>query len=164
MAYICGCLMANFQFKNWKDLTSLIKKEDIYDNEEHEFGIETKPHCTIVFGFDKKITINDIKPFLTIPLDKIKVEADAISLFENDEFDVVKISCKSDALKTLNSSIMKEFDIHSDYPDYEPHITIAYTKPGMGKKYVKKFRSKLNFTPKYFTYSSPDKQTIKFKL
>lgn len=31
---------------------------------------------------------------------------------------------------------LKELDYKNDYPDYTPHITLAYVKSGEGEKYI----------------------------
>ena len=67
----------------------------------------------------------------------IHIEVDGVGVFENDKFDVVKFNVNPDgALQHLFDELSK-FPNSNEYPDYKPHITIAYVKKGMGKKYVK---------------------------
>ena len=63
-----GYLMLYFSFSNWKEFVrNLIKEEDIYDDEENDFGYEDEPHCTILYGLHHYDSIvEDIKPYLYI--------------------------------------------------------------------------------------------------
>ena len=79
-----------------------------------------------------------------------------ISKFECEKFDVLKCAVKSKALKDTNKEIVDKFETHSEYKDYNPHVTIAYMKKGMADKYLKKILDKLillkakNFNFSYF--------------
>jgi 2'-5' RNA ligase len=59
-----------------------------------------------------------------------------LSLFENEEYDVLKCSVDSESLHALNKQA-RELEHTNNYPDYIPHLTIAYLNPGEGKKYLK---------------------------
>ena len=41
---MAGCLMLKLSITNWKDVISLIHKEDLYRANDKKFGIETDPH------------------------------------------------------------------------------------------------------------------------
>jgi 2'-5' RNA ligase len=96
-------------------------------------GCEDTPHVTVRYG------LWDGSPANAIPLiqsaGSLKYTLGDITLFENDEFDVLKISVDSPDLTALNEKL-KALDHTDTYPGYHPHVTIAYLKPGMGKKYV----------------------------
>src|SRR4051812_49300035 len=97
-----------------------------------EDGRETEPHVTVKYGLheeDPKTTAEALKGGAPIdaPLGKV-------SIFSNDKFDVVKIGVTSHDLHRLNKKISKL--PHTDsHPDYNPHLTLAYVKPGLGDKY-----------------------------
>jgi 2'-5' RNA ligase len=58
-----------------------------------------------------------------------------VSAENNKNFDVVKFNVvPSFTLQNLNSKL-SEFPNSNEYPEYKPHITIAYVKKGSGKKY-----------------------------
>lgn len=65
----------------------------------------------------------------------IEINLGKISIFENEKEDVVKISVVSPRLVQLNSIINRHFENTETHPDYIPHVTLAYVKPGLGKKY-----------------------------
>jgi len=62
-----------------------------------------------------------------------------ISIFENDNFDVVKFDIIGDSKTKLNKMNAKLVKLPhtTDYPDYHPHTTIAYVKAGTGNDYTK---------------------------
>jgi hypothetical protein len=44
----------------------------------------------------------------------------------------------------------------TNFPDYHPHATIGYLKPGTGKKYVELFKDKqYEVVPEKIVYSKP---------
>ena len=130
-----GCVMLELDIDNWKEITSFIKKEDVYDVEG--FGIEDEPHVTLLYGLEKSVTTDDVKEKLKDFKD-IDVKIESIDIFENEYFDVVKFNVKK--TKQLQSifDTLSKLPNQNKYKDYIPHITIAYVKKGKGKKYVYK--------------------------
>jgi hypothetical protein len=156
--YSSGCLMGYFNtgFKDPK-----IKKEDIYDNDKNEYGLEIEPHVTILYGLtDDKIDEEEIIKLFTL-IDGPTVSTDKITLFENDKFDVVKWDVVSDELIILNKMVSSMFPFKSDYPDYHAHVTIAYCLPGEGEKYTNELKKELTKKIDYWVYSKADGKKIK---
>ena len=95
-------------------------------------GFEEDIHVTVKYGlhthdpFELRQLINGIGP--------IKITLGEISIFENDDQDVIKISVDSPDLVRLNKLISDNFEHTDSYPGYIPHVTIAYVKPGKGKE------------------------------
>ena len=53
----------------------------------------------------------------------------------------------------------------SNFPDYHPHMTIGYLKPGTGKKYTEKLKNQeYELTPIYAVYSKPNGEKEKLKI
>lgn len=104
----------------------------IPDDDLAEDGRETTPHITIKYGIHakccKEIEALELPESITVILGKT-------SLFENDSGDVLKIDVESSGLVDLNKLIANSVKVTDTFPDYHPHATIAYLKPGMGKKY-----------------------------
>lgn len=161
-----GCLMLDFPIKNWKNITDIIKKEDVYD--VPGYGIEDKPHTTALFGFiDEKTNPKDVEKATRKILEgkkKIEAKLKELSLFKNKDFDVLKFDIESDDLHDLNKALRKEFEYKNDHPDYHPHMTIAYLKPGTGEKYVKKLKKPIAFESGRFTYSYPPNEKHIFSI
>jgi hypothetical protein len=152
-----GCLMLFFDIENWDYfIKNYIKEEDVYDDENHDFGLEFEAHCTVIYGFNNYDgIIDDIKKHLSNKLPE-DVYTKKISIFPKDDhknYDVVKFDIISEQLKKLNNIFKDNFKITSDYPDYHPHMTIAYVQPGKGKEYTKKKNIKIKLKSKQFVYS-----------
>jgi len=154
-----NCLMLNVDIPNWEDLVrQLIDENDVYDNEDHEYGYEFEPHVTILYGIHNNVTISDLQRYL-IPPHEVEVTMTNISVFENNEFDVVKFDIESPELVTINRELRDEIDYTETYPDYHPHMTLCYVKPGTGKKYVNDKMTPIKLLGSIYDYSIPDENT-----
>ena len=139
-----------------KDLQKKIPSRELYTEEDNEdYGLEKQSHVTLVPCLDNDIDIDKLKSYLK-PINEYNIVLTDISKFECEEFDVLKCAVKSKALKDTNKEIVDKFETHSEYKDYNPHMTIAYMKKGMADKYLKKILDKLillkakNFNFSYF--------------
>lgn len=166
--YGCVMLYMKIKDKDWKSFQDMIDDEDIYTEKgDQSYGREDEPHVTILYGLHATITdstieelINEIKP----PV----LNLNKIGIFENEKFDVVKfdiIGESKERLSKMNAKFAK-LPHTTDYPDYHPHATIAYVKPGTGKKYVKTFSGEeiISITPTDVVYSKADGTKNKYKL
>jgi 2'-5' RNA ligase len=84
-----------------------------------------------------------------------------MSLFENDEYDVLKFNVISNDLAKLNKLMKGNFEYTSNYPNYIPHLTIAYLKKGEGKKYIKNMETLEIENINNFIYSDKDYKETK---
>ena len=152
-------LMISFDTPEFvKDLQNKIPEDELYtdDNSPHDYGLEKETHVTLVPCLDNDTKINDIKKYLK-EISRYKTILTNISLFKNDDYDVLKCDAQSVLLKDTNKNITEEFPTHSEFKDYHPHLTIAYLKSGMGDKYVKDYLMPLVILePKSFLYSFYD--------
>lgn len=154
-----GCVMLFFDFPEMKQIHSLIKPEDLYeDPEDSSFGLESEPHCTLLFGLHEEVPTEDIKKIL----DKYSFTTCQISepsLFKNDKYDVLKFEVYEDSLYKINQEL-RRYPHTNNFPDYQAHCTIAYIKKGLGQKYVdllnKKEMTQFELPPSYSIYSKPD--------
>ncbi len=106
-----------------------IREEDLIND-----GREPDVHVTVKYG------LHDHDPFTVRPIVRgfgpIKIILGDTSIFENDKEDVVKISVTSDKLIKLNKLVSDNLEHTNTHPDYIPHVTLAYVKPGTGKAYA----------------------------
>ena len=162
--YRYGCVMVYLDIPNWDSIVSHIKSEDLYKPDEKRYGLETNPHVTILYGLHQDVSDEDvINVFSTINIGDISLDIDGIDCFENQDFDVIKMNVKSDTLNFLNKELSK-LPHTTDYPDYKPHITIAYLLPGHGKKYIET-DYKYNFNQvKKIIYSKSNGQKLEITL
>jgi hypothetical protein len=57
--YEKSCLMLDFKIDNWSELLNKVSDDKLYNDETNDFGKETEPHCTVLYGFNQgKETIN----------------------------------------------------------------------------------------------------------
>jgi len=101
-------------------------------------GYEEWPHVTLKYGFtDHPLLLGRLRAFFdSVPPVKIKVSG--LSFFpDSGDGDVLKLDVVSDDLHDLYHLVSDHFDCQDKwYPDYKPHVTIAYLQPGQGKKYA----------------------------
>lgn len=164
-----GCVMLYAEpIPNWDKYLGFIDKKDIYDDEFKDYGLEHTPHCTLLFGIHLNETnTGDIKKFIST-FKPIEVTINEISTFKNDVYDVVKFDVPvTSELKKYHEALKANYPNTQDFPDYHPHMTIAYTLPGTGKKYAKPVKHfKVRFETAVYSFKSngSDKQRIKIKL
>lgn len=159
--YDRGCAMLYFDFPDFNKLTDQIEESDIYT--EEGYGIETEPHVTLLYGFEPEVEESEIKKIID-QIDFSSVKIHNISLFENEDYDVLKFTAASSSLFAANKKLI-DLPHKNDYPDYKPHLTVAYLKSGRGKKYVEKFSGmKWDLKPKYVVYSKPSGEKIRIEI
>lgn len=143
--YDFGCVMLYPKIDDWKNIISMINEEDVYKPEDKTYGIEKSPHITLLYGLHKDVSKEDVKD----AIDKFKgkeisIKVDGVGIFENEEFDVVKLNIIGN-LDDINKELCK-LPHTNDYPDYKPHMTISYVNKGTSKKYIdKNFRFNIDF-------------------
>lgn len=151
-----NCLMLKFEIPNWTDVVkNLIDVDDIYNNDANSYGLEYEPHVTLLFGIHDYVNSNVFKNIL-VPIRHIKCKTSNISIFENEEFDVVKFDIDGNYLHKINHDLRNNVDYTTSYPEYHPHMTIGYVKSGTGKKYKKTFKNPLIITPTEYIYGKTD--------
>jgi 2'-5' RNA ligase len=164
-----GCIMLYTQIPDWDNKLAIIDKKDIYDDEFHDYGLEHTPHCTLLFGIHLDETEpQDIKKLIAT-FNPITVTIDTISGFSNDDYDVVKYDVPvTPELKKYHDALLANLPNTQSFPDFHPHMTIAYVNKGEGKKYhqkVKPFKVKFNTAVYSFAAgNSTKKNRIKVKL
>lgn len=160
-----GCVLFLLKIKEWKSIIGKIDEDDVYLVEDDDsYGIETKPHLTLLYGLHEEVTKSDVKSVVDKFKDEdIIIEVDGISIFENKDFDVVKFDVKKTPILNKMNKELKKFPFTSDYPDYHPHITVAYVKKGRGKKYIDK-NFNLEFKATKLEYSRVNDKNYYFKF
>jgi 2'-5' RNA ligase len=164
-SYEYGCVMLYFNFPDIKKIYDLIDDDDVYiDPEDSSFGIEDEPHTTLLFGLHKEVTLDDVKKVLG-KFTYSECTLHNVSIFENDKYDVLKFDVDGNNLHETNDEL-KKYPYTSDYPDYHPHLTIAYLKKGKGNEYVGKLKKLGSFelTPTHSVYSESDGTKTKIKI
>lgn len=155
-----ACIMLDYEQPDFiKDIQKQITDEELYlgeteeEKKTNEYGMEHDCHITICYGLPLDTKFSDIEPYL-FPLSEYKTILVNVSIFENDKYDVLKVSAKCPKAKESNSNIRKNFDVKNDYPDFNAHMTIAYMKKGCAKKYTKEILDRIpTIVPHKFNHS-----------
>lgn len=108
----------------------------IPDGDLAEDGREADPHITVKYGLHG----TPLKKVRALLADEgpITVTMGKTSFFpasKSSSGDVVKVDIDSPDLHRLNKKIADALPHTDTHPEYKPHATIAYVKPGLGKKY-----------------------------
>jgi hypothetical protein len=161
--YDYGCLMIYYDFPQMKFLSKMLEPNDIYTENGDDYGIEDEPHVTLLYGFHKEVKISDLGGILKKHRFG-RCEIYNPSLFKNDTYDVLKFDVNEPTLVKVNSEV-STFPHTTNYPNYHPHLTIAYIKSGFGSKYIRKLGNiKYTLTPLYAVYSEPNGKKTKIPI
>lgn len=152
--YKYGCVMCLVDQDTTKKILnfnySLIDDKHLYGAGSDK-GRETTVHITAFYGLTKSYSENKMQEFLK-GVKPFKVKINGLSIFENDDFDVVKLDVSSKELSALNNKFSK-LPNENEFPDFKGHITLAYVKKGMGKKFITKKKKFSNITINTIDYS-----------
>lgn len=166
--YSHGCVMAQIDKESIKKHYPEISEEELYIENEDDYGFEDEPHVTALYGLHSdKIEDNQIKEICE-KYENIDIQLKDISMFNNEKYDVLKFGVESKSLRKMNEELT-QLPHSSDFPDYKPHVTIAYLKKGEGKKYLKEFNEPIVLESKVIEYSKPGedndpKRKVYFKI
>lgn len=159
MAREYAFLMIDYEMPSFiKDLQNKIPNNELYfgtdeEKKDNQYGFEKESHVTLAPCLDSDVDINKLKELL-LPLKEYKCILNNISIFENDNYDVLKADVKCPNMHKTYNKIKENFELHSAYKEYHPHMTIAYMQKGMADKYKKKMLDKIKeLTPTSFDFS-----------
>jgi len=131
-----GCLMLRLPLQAAADI---VEWTDRNVPREQRVEDERDPHITVAWGFDQSVTPEDIRDALDAwGGDRIAARIGDISFFEGASKDVLKLSVESRDLRELYRFLRKFFGdkLISTFPNYTPHLTLAYIKPGALRELV----------------------------
>ena len=110
----------------------IVDKPQLYKPDDRFYGLTDNPHITVLYGIHAEhpsVELMDIVE--TYP--KFTITLGNVSLFKgsenNNPFDVIKTDINCPDLHALNTAFKECGAFTSDYPDYEPHATVAYVQP-----------------------------------
>jgi 2'-5' RNA ligase len=124
-------------------------QEQIADEDLAEDGKEERYHVTVKYGLHTSDP-EDVKRAVQKWLQgrrspSVGAKLGAVTLFPakegeaqrgGDVYDVVKLDVDSPDLASLNRALSDGLEHTDTHPDYHPHVTLAYVKPGLGRKYI----------------------------
>lgn len=123
-----SCVMAKFQtnlFVNWAKKN--IDPKHLQEKEGYAAGgLEDDSHVTILYGLHTD-DYKDLEPILK-KQKQFEISFGKIGKFTGPDYDVLKIEVEGKELRSLNKKLRNNFEYTTDYPDYNPHCTLAYVK------------------------------------
>lgn len=159
--YDYGCVMVEVPVSNWDEICSSIDKEDIYEEEGKNYGIQKNPHLTLLYPVINNVEFYEVKRILDkVIYDKINIKIEGIDIFTNDKFDVIKFNVKCDNyLSKIHRELKSNIPNDDKYEVYKPHITIGYVKSGTGNKYINKDYN-FNLVVNTILYTNLDREDV----
>lgn len=170
--YKYGCLMAVVPANVSRAITAWAARNIDKKHLACE-GLEDAPHITIKYGMIDPSTECGRKVLqLVIPYGPIRVKLTGISLFEDvnqddgSKADCLKLDVSSPSLHALNQIVSGHFECEDKYPEYKPHLTLAYLNPKHSSryKYLKPPFLGTELVVSELEYSTPEGEHIKASL
>ncbi len=133
-----GCVMAVLPLPLADKIKAWAKKA-IWPQHLAPEGLEETLHVTVKYGLERgdEETLNQLRALMarTGPF-TIKL-ANELSLFRGGkDGDVLKVAVEGKELRELNRAITQGTPCFDKYPDYSPHITLAYLDPAFAPGYA----------------------------
>lgn len=140
-----NCLMVQIASDAFYEAQRLIDPADVVEYEHN-------PHVTILAGIDPTTPFADVREVVDRLNPKDAVSR-SLTYFSKPEYDVVKFDLNDPSVFKLNE-VALTLPNESDYPNFTPHVTVAYVKSGTGKKYARRLESLALFRPQGVHYST----------
>lgn len=121
-------LMQRFQKK--------VDDQDVVTPSFFDSGKVDDLHITLLWGITGGVVSKRKAEALLSGKSPIDVESGEVEVFEpNNDYDVVVVRVSGEGLHVLNSELKDAVPNQQTFPEYKPHMTVAYVKKGSGKKY-----------------------------
>jgi len=121
------------------EFAASIPEDDLYYGEGEgagKYGRETESHATVLYG----IKTADAAPIQTALADMgpATITMGEVSAFERDDapYDVLKVTVEGQDIHTLHHLLRTSTDNDYAWLDFQPHLTLCYTKKGRAAQYV----------------------------
>lgn len=150
----------------------MVDDADLYPSQEGvdsygpDYGRETQSHITALYG----IKDSNVQPIMDAcsQFAPIEVTLGKVSAFKHADkgYDVLKVDVDSPHVHALNAALKSVTDHDDKWPEFRPHLTVAYVNKGASDKYVGDTRfegKKLTFASLTYSPAQGDKVTIPFK-
>jgi len=139
--------------------------EQLHFDETGGMGKEDDVHCTILYGLHMK----ELEPELVDYMSNVEpfyVTMGNISYFDCDDYDVMKIEVQGNELHNLHNGLKETFENTQSFPEFNPHVTIAYIKKGYNRGLVDNYAfigNKMLVDKLSFSSRDGDKTVVPFK-
>jgi 2'-5' RNA ligase len=107
----------------------------IPDEELAEDGREQVAHITLKYGFHDDKPSDQLRDAVK-KAGPIKARFSRLGKFSAPEHEVLILEVDSTDLHRLNKAVSAAMEHTDTHPQYKPHCTVAYVKPGTASKYL----------------------------
>ena len=99
-----------------------------------EHGRELHPHVTVL----EQVNTDDVAAVRRALANRPggRLRFGSIGVFSNPQHDILQIEVDSPELRRLHDLLAARLPNQENWPKYQPHVTLAYLKPGAGRKYL----------------------------
>jgi hypothetical protein len=166
-----GCVMMDADIKNWTEFhTAGIEREDIYLKPyDDSYGLEEQPHVTILYGIhEKEVDPQRMADLIEYYMKPVTVTIKEVDVFPGKEYDVVKYNVPLTGQLQKYRDLFMQIPNTQTFPEFHPHLTLAYVLSGKGGKYKRELREPFQITFTKGVYSwhpnkdkDPDKTSRK---
>lgn len=98
-------------------------------------GRENDPHVTVKYGLHTT-DVGEVTAAVSGFVGPVEITLGKTAVFKGEGHDVLYVVVNSRDLRKLNAKIAGNLEVTDTHDGYVPHATIAYLKPGLGKKYA----------------------------
>ncbi len=109
-----------------------------YINKADVIEFETCPHITLLYGIKRSVPAASIREIIENK-SPFSVQFGAVGIFSNPDFDVLYVSVMPNKSLSDFYDALQVLPNENTHPNYKPHITLAYMKKGLAKKYLNIF-------------------------
>ena len=151
--YDYGCIVLYGKCKEFNSIQASLDVNDVNTFEDDY-------HLTVLYGIKPGVPTSKVVELIESYnfLGK-SMWCKQLDIFKNEgQDDVVKLSIEDDpSLIEFRNHLMANLDNEQTHEGYNPHITVAYVKEGMGEKYIHSFEEPVEFVPNRIVYSEPSR-------
>lgn len=131
-----SCLLGNLPRDLGGGVHEIFRQIHPHDLLKPTFETDEQPHVTVLYGLH---THNPDEVFHQIrsgdAMRPVTMQIGNLDLFRHRDQDVLKLNIHSPEITHLHK-IVRRLPNSFTFPKYEPHVTVAYLKPGRGEKYL----------------------------
>lgn len=157
-----SCVLLPVEGSLRKEVLELASK--VPDDVLAEKGRESDPHITLLPDLKDEYPshVADVLSRFQRP---VRFALGPVTVFENDEHDVLKVSAAGPDLYFLNALLRANCTHDVTHPAYQPHVTLAYVKKGKGPELARQL-GRLDRTGQsdVVVFSDPDRKHTPIRL